>query len=202
LSFFYSAFQLRQIAAIVKPFFSTWDDALFTDYCKRFQLKPDAKVKALSTGQSKLFSLVVALSHRPKLLILDEPTSNLDPIIRNDILELFGEIMLDGETTIFYSTHITSDLDKTADYIMYLHDGQIRFHEEKDVLLEKYRVIKGDNSLLAALPSLRLYGVKQTDLGFTALCKIEDLPKLGERIVAEKPDIEKIMLYAAKEDLE
>lgn len=201
LAYFSQQFKVGAAKSVVAPFYRKWDEGLYQSYVKRFGIREDRKIKDLSSGQSKLFSLVMALCRRPRLLILDEPTTNLDPVVRSEILDILAEQLQNGNVSIFYSTHITSDLDKTADYIAYLHRGKVLLHEEKDRMLDEFRIVRGESALVREAGRL-LIGVRDTSVGFTALTRrpAELAGKVGDRVVMEKPNLEDIMIYMAKED--
>lgn len=200
LAYFSQNFRVGRAKAVIAPFYKNWDEELYQRYVKRFDIQEKKKLKDLSTGQSKLFSLVMALCHHPKLLILDEPTSGLDPVIRNELLDILAEQLQGGDVSVFFSTHITSDLDKTADYIAYIQDGKLVLHEEKDRMLEQYRIVKGDVAQLQGVAEL-LTGIKVTSVGFTALTRdaAAVVQRLGDAVMLEKPTLEDIMVYNAKE---
>lgn len=201
LAYFSPQFKVGMAKSVVAPFYNSWDEGLYRSYVKRFGIQEKKKLKDLSSGQNKLFSLVMALCRRPKLLILDEPTSSLDPVLRSEILDILAEQLQAGNVTIFFSTHITSDLDKTADFVAYLHRGRIILHEEKDRMLDGYRLVKGESALLAEAGGL-LIGVRDTSVGFTALTrKAHELTaRFGGKLLMEKPNLEDIMIHTAKED--
>ena len=132
----------KDLNLILKNIYSNWDTNLYHDYLNQFKLPLNKPIKDLSRGMKMKLSLATALSHRPKLLILDEPTSGLDPIIRNEILDIFLDFIQDEEHSILISSHITSDLEKIADYITFIHEGEIVFSDSKDHLLYDYGLIK------------------------------------------------------------
>lgn len=157
---------------MIAPFYETWDETLFKKYVKHFKVNLDKKYEALSTGQKKQFDLIMALSHKPELIILDEPTAGLDPIVRNEMLEVLMTHMQDEKVSIFYSTHITSDLEKTCDYLVYIQNGKIRLQAEKDKLLSEYCIVKGPKKLFEDKEIQReMLGIKQTSLGGEALVR-------------------------------
>jgi ABC-2 type transport system ATP-binding protein len=201
LAYFSPSFPVGKAKSVIAPFFKNWDEELYQSYRKRFNIQESKKLKDLSSGQNKLFSLVMALCRRPRLLILDEPTSALDPIVRAEILDILAEQLQDSNVSILYSTHITSDLDKTADYIVYLHQGKIILDEEKDRMLDEFRLAKGESKLLAETDGF-LIGARDTSVGFTALTRqgAELTARFGDRVVLEKPNLEDIMIHLAKED--
>lgn len=195
---YYSNSKLSKITDVVKRFYINWDDAVFNSYMKRFGLDEDKKLKELSHGMRVKYSLVLALSHNAKLFLLDEPTSGLDPIARDDLLELFQELVEDGDKSIFFSTHITSDLEKCADYITYINDGEIIESKSKDELLNAYRLVKGSLENLKQIKS-RLIAYKISSFGFTGLIKSENL-NIDSNLILDSPNIEDIMIYYAKRE--
>lgn len=194
--------RLKHIKKMIAPFYKTWDEALFEKYVKVFKVNLDKKYGELSTGQKKQFDLIMALAHRPELIILDEPTAGLDPIVRNEILEVLMAHMQDEKVSIFYSTHITSDLEKTCDYLVYIQEGKIRLEAEKDRLLSEYCIVKGSRRLFEDLEIQReVIGFKQTSLGGQALVKSRSLAEelFGQEVTYSKPTIEEVMLFLAEE---
>lgn len=200
LSYFSPGIKLGLAKSVIAPFYNSWDEDLYRRYCKRFEVQEGKCLKELSSGQAKLFSLIMALSHRPKLLILDEPTSSLDPVMRSVILDILSELLENGDVSIFYSTHITSDLDKTADFIVYINKGKILLNEEKDRMLEEYRIVKGSRELFDKADNL-IINARESSVGFTGLTKnSEEIRALsGGTAILEKPNIEDIMVYMSKE---
>lgn len=200
---FWPTMRLEAIAKITAPFFPRWDTALFDRLLSRFHLDPQAKYSSLSKGMKKQFELAIALCHHPKLIILDEPTANLDPLVRRDILDLLLEMMAKEEVTVFFSTHITSDLDHAADYIAFLHQGNMLLFGDKETLTEGHQVVKGPTSLLTPALERRFISVQKNSFGFEGLTDdpqwVQDT--FGAEAVYEKPDIEQIFIgYTRKED--
>ena len=144
------------------------------------------------------YLLALALSHNAELLILDEPTSGLDPVARDDLLELFQELIEDGNRSILFSTHITSDLDKCADFITYIENGRMIASCEKDELIASYRIVKGTEAQRAGIDS-RLVSAKKHAYGFTGLIRTKDLNS-RDTVVIEPPTLEDIMIYHAREE--
>jgi ABC-2 type transport system ATP-binding protein len=140
---YYPQNKLKTIADVTRRFYTGWDEAAFQGYLKRFELDPDKKIAQLSEGMKVKFALALALSHNAQLLILDEPTSGLDPVSRDDLLELFQELIENSDRSILFSTQITSDLEKCADFITYIKDGRILASTAKDEFVETYRIVKG-----------------------------------------------------------
>ena len=161
----------------------------------RFDLNPRQKISTLSKGMRMKFSLTLALSHESDLLIMDEPTSGLDPLIRSQLMDILLEFMKKEGKSVFFSTHITSDLDKVADMIILIHDGQIILEEEKDVLLDTFKKIKGDPIELTDEMRKQFLSIQQTEYGYTGITKNSAKIKSNcKNILMEKPTIEDIML--------
>ncbi|ROR25906.1 ABC-2 type transport system ATP-binding protein [Mobilisporobacter senegalensis] len=139
---FYKHKKLSSITAVTKRFYRDWDDNAYQKYLTAFSLDPEKRVKELSSGMKVKFMLALALSHNAKLLILDEPTSGLDPVSRDDLLELFRQLVKDGERSILFSTHITSDLEKCADDITYIKDGKLLKSAEKSKFIESFQHLR------------------------------------------------------------
>lgn len=127
---------------VLKDIYHSWDEKLYFSLLQKMALPSKKKIKTFSKGMKMKLSISVAFSHHPQLLILDEPTSGLDPIVRDDILDMFLEFVQKEENSILLSSHITSDLEKIADYIVFIHAGEIVFCKPKDELLENYGIVK------------------------------------------------------------
>jgi len=197
---FYEELTLHEMKNIIAPFYKTWDENMFDKYMKFFQLPLNKKIKELSKGMKMKFSLAIALSHNAKLLIMDEPTSGLDPIIRSELLDILQDIIQDGEKSVFFSTHITSDLEKIADYITFIYDGEIILSTTKDDILDNYCVVKGGLDLLDKDTQKAFVGIRKNNYGFEGLVDSrEKAQKLfKENVVIEKPSLEDIMLYIVR----
>lgn len=147
-SCFYEDLTIKQMKNIIAPFYKNWDDYFFNGYMKDFDLDPNQKIKKLSKGMKMKFSLALALSHNADLIIMDEPTSGLDPVFRREILDILYDVIQDESKFIFFSTHITTDLEKIADYITFINKGKMVFSKSMDEILETYAMVKGGNNLL------------------------------------------------------
>ncbi|EFC94446.1 ABC transporter, ATP-binding protein, partial [Hungatella hathewayi DSM 13479] len=158
-----------QISGIMKRVYKNWDEELFSSYLSRFALPEKKKVKEYSRGMAMKLAIAAALSHHPKLLILDEATSGLDPVARDEILDLFFGFIEDGEHSVLIASHITSDLDKVADYVTMIHNGSILFSEEKDQLLEDMGILRCGEEELAGLTDVHVVGVRKNPYGVEAL---------------------------------
>lgn len=141
-----------QVEQVLSGIYRNWDRPLFFQLLDRFSVASRQPVKELSRGTKMKLSLAAALAHHPKLLILDEPTSGLDPVVRGELMDLFLELIADEETSILLSSHITSDLERVADAIVFLHQGQVRLSAPKDDLLYDYAIAKGSAGQISQLP--------------------------------------------------
>lgn len=197
---YYEELTVEEMKNVIRPFYSKWDETAFSRYVNDFQLPRKKLIKHLSKGMKMKFSLAIALSHNAELLIMDEPTSGLDPLIRSELLEILQSLLEDENKAVFFSTHITSDLDKIADYITMINDGEIVLSKTKDELLEEYCLVKGTKDKLQSLPKDTIVGIKENSFGFEALSsdRREIVSKLGDAVVIEKPTLEDIMIFSTR----
>ena len=194
-SVFYERLSIQQMTGLLRPFYQRWDEGKYQQYIRQFGLDPDKKIKDLSKGMKTKYSLALALSHGAELLIMDEPTSGLDPVFRRELLDILYEVIQREENSILFSSHITSDLDRMADYITFLNEGRLVFSEEKDSLLSRFTLVKGGPSELTDALKKDLVGFSQTPVGFEGLAKSRlDAPNL----IQETPSLEDIMFYHTK----
>lgn len=193
---FYPKKTINEITKTYKRFYDMWDEETYQSLLKRFNLIPTKNISELSKGMKMKYLITLALSHHAELLILDEPTSGLDPVARDGLLELFQSIVEDGEVTILFSTHITSDLEKCADYITFIQNGKIIESSSQDDLIDKYRIVTGSNENIDQVKDL-LVGYKQNSLGFNGLMETskynDSLP-----IRVGQPTLDEIMIYHAE----
>lgn len=198
-SYFYPNFTMEQMKNVIAPFYTQWDEKLFLKYMKDFNLNIYQKIKDLSKGMKMKFSLGLALSHNADFIIMDEPTSGLDPIIRRELLDILYEIIQDERRAIFFSTHITSDLEKIADYISFIDRGEMVFTKTIDDIFGDYKMIKGDNSLLDNIDTDRFIGLRRTNIGFEGLVEKRNMERYyRDNVLIEPPSLEDIMYYYIK----
>ena len=196
--FFVENWNLRNVESALKGFYDEWDSRLYHEYLERFELPPDKKVKDLSRGMKMKLMLSVAMSHNAKLLILDEPTSGLDPVARDELLDVLRKYISDGEKSVFFSTHITSDLERIADFITVIDNGRIFYTGTKDGLLEHFCVVKGSTADLTDSLKHKLIGVSVNSLGFDGMLLASDAKGLPGTVVIEPPNIDEILVYINK----
>jgi len=196
--FFVESWRVREVEKVIKGFYSGWDSRLYGDYLKKFALSPDKRVKELSRGMKMKLMLAVAVSHGAKLLILDEPTSGLDPVAREELLDILREYIADGEKSVFFSTHITSDLERIADYITLIDHGRIFYTGTKDGLLEHFCITKGNKTDLTDSLKRKLIGLSVTSTGFTGMLPVSETKGLPSSIVTEQPTVDEILVYISK----
>lgn len=187
--------RIAKLARVYRRFYERWDESVYRDCLARFRLDENKKVCELSTGMKVKLGIAFALSHGADLLILDEPTGGLDPVARDELLDLFREIVSNGDKSILFSTHVTSDLEQCADYILFIADGRIVAYDTKDDLLARHALVHGSTD---ALPGLRdrLIGYKTNAFGFTGLA-LKD--SLGGDLTVELPTLQDLMVYYNKE---
>lgn len=187
---------VKQLDKVMRGIYKTWNSEKFFGFMSRFDLPLDKKFKSFSRGMVMRLSIAAAMSHDPQLLVLDEPTSGLDPVMRSEILDIFLEFMQDEMHSILISTHITSDLEHIADYICFIHKGEIVFTEERNEMIERHRILKCTDEQLAVIDKSDIIGLRkgrfQNEVLTCAADKYRDIP-------ADVPTIEEIMVYYVKE---
>ena len=192
---------IPEIKKILENFYTDFNESLFDKYIRRFKIRQKQRLRNFSTGERLKLSLAIAMSHNAELLVLDEPTSNLDPNFRIEFLEILQELMMDESMTVLFSTHITSDLESIADYIILIDEGDIIFHEEKDLLLERYKKVKGPLDILDDETRSLLTGIRKTSVGFEAISgEHQALTELyGSKMMVEQLKIDELMYHLKKE---
>lgn len=200
-SYFPDNLMPKDISIIMNNIYKNWNKSSFLQYLKQFKIPEDKIVKKFSKGMKMKLSIAVALSHNPQLLILDEPTGGLDPVIRSEILDVFLEFIQDEEKSILFSTHITSDLDKIADYITFIHNGEIIFSESKDDLLDSYGIIKCGINDFSKIEKSDIINHRKNQFGYEALTnnRFEANNKYKDLII-DPVNLEEIMLFYIRRD--
>lgn len=181
-------------------YYSKYDPKLFIEYCERFELDYKCKLKRLSKGQKLKFQFAFALSHKPMLLVLDEPTANFDPKFRKEFFDILVDFISDGEHSVILATHLTSDLEVIGDYITFLHKGRLVFSDDREKLLSSYRLLQGPAYKGNLLNKDRVIRIEKKDNMMTALVKYSKFEEYDKELMVSIPTIEEIMYHYVKED--
>lgn len=189
---FLNTMNARQVDVLMGKAYQNWHSEQFFGYLKRFDIDESKKIKDYSKGMRMKVNIAAAMSHEAELLIMDEPTSGLDPVVRDEVLDLFYDFMQDDGHSILLSSHITSDLDKIADYITFIHDGNVVLSEPRDVLLDTYGVLRCTAEQLTALDPAAVRGKRVGAFGCEALVRRDGIPQ-GWPV--EPVNIEQVMLF-------
>lgn len=199
MPFFPTIFTLEQVEKYIGAFYKNWEKDTYYKRLQNFGLMPKQKVCELSRGQGVKLQLATALSHKAKLLLLDEPTSGLDPVARDELMDILMEYIQNGDTSILFSTHISSDLEKIADYITVLSSGKLFYTGEKDALMEKYVIIKGDYKKISNELEKDLIGIRRYGDSFEAMVLKEKYVLSKEDLFqVENAKIDDILIYAER----
>jgi ABC-2 type transport system ATP-binding protein len=192
----YEHLAVEQLGSLAASFYARWDAAAFRKLIGDFELPRRRKVSALSRGMKVKLGLALALSHRAELLILDEPTTGLDPVFRRELLERLSGLISDGRTSVLFSTQILSDLERVADFVVFLRRGEVLFEGVKDDLLDGWAVVRGGREAAAALEGLSVRGLRQTRMGIEALVESRDEAhrRLGDKAVVERATLDDVFL--------
>ena len=196
---FYETLTAAKVGKISQTAYKQWDDRLYREYLNRFQLPTDKEIKTFSKGMKMKLCIAVALSHRPKLLILDEATSGLDPVMRDDILDVFLEFVQDEEHSIMISSHITTDLEKVADSITFIHHGKVLFCKAKDELRYQYGIIRCGAAAFDEIDKSEILAYRKEDYQWNVL--VADKEKARRRYknaVVDDAAIDDILLLYVK----
>ena len=186
----------KQVGKIMANTFRNWEQAVYDSLLEKLAVPPEKPFKDFSRGMKMKLGIAIALSHRPKLLILDEATSGLDPVVRDEVLDLFSEFTREESHAVLISSHIVSDLEKICDYIAFLHKGRLLLCEEKDALKEKYGILRCSREQLSALPPEAVIGRKETVYGVEAIAARDAVPA---GLSLSPIDIEELFIFMVKE---
>lgn len=194
---FYNSKKIKTVSDVTKKFFPNWNETLYRELLQKFNLDEEKLIKSLSAGMKVKYQIALAMSHDAKLLILDEPTSGLDPVSRDELIILFQDYVADGEHSILFSTHVTSDLDKCADYITYIKQGKII--ESTDIVSykEKYFLINGKIEELTDELKAKIIGFHKHNFGFEGMILASD-KQLFSNCEITKPNLEDIMVHCER----
>lgn len=168
---FHESFTAKDINQVLKSIFQRWNEQQFFDYLNRFEVPSNKKLKEFSRGMKMKISIAAAVSHDAKLLLLDEPTSTLDPVVRDEMLDIFYDFISDEQHSIIISSHIVSDLEKVCDYIAFMHKGKMILCEEKDRLLQECRLAQMSEAEFSAIDKDEIIGSRKTPFGITAVIR-------------------------------
>lgn len=188
-------FNARDVEKVMRAAYRNWQPEVYAAWLQRFELPPKQSIKTYSRGMKVKLMLAIALSHQARLLILDEATSGLDPVIRDELLEVFQEFIQDEGHSVFISSHILSDLEKVCDWVLFIHKGRLEMLETRDGLREKYGLWQGSPAELAQLPPQAVVGTQASPYAVSALVRRELLPP---GTVLEPVSMEEIMLYVIR----
>ncbi|MCB2341097.1 ABC transporter ATP-binding protein [Clostridium estertheticum] len=200
---FYGMLTINEMKNIIAGFYRRWDENKFKEYIKHFELNPNKVIDKLSKGMKIKFALALALSHGAELIVMDEPTSGLDPAFRSELMDILYNVIQNEEMSIFFSTHITADLEKIADYITFINKGSMVFSESKEEVLQKYAIVKGSSRLLDLNIRKEFIGIRETASGFEALTNNKEKARIlfNDSCKIEKASLEDIMVYTIRGDI-
>lgn len=198
---FYETLTPCKVGKISAAAYKKWDKCLYLNFLKRFSLPADKEIKTFSKGMKMKLGIAVALSHKPKLLILDEATGGLDPVMRDDILDVFLEFVQDENHSILMSSHITSDLEKIADYIVFIHQGKVLFFKTKDELRYRYGIIRCGAALFEKIDKTEILACRKEDYQWNVLVADKEQAKRKYKdAVVDDATIDDILLLYVKGD--
>ncbi|MCM1048626.1 MAG: ABC transporter ATP-binding protein [Clostridiales bacterium] len=196
---FHDVFNTSDIEKILSGVYKSWDSELYRQYLEKFKIPAKKPISSFSKGMKMKLSIICAMAHKPKLLILDEATTGLDPVVRDEMLDLFLEFIQDEECSIFFSSHITSDIQKIADYVILIHQGKIIFEEQKDDLIYNYGIIKCGKEKFETISPNDYIIHRATNTSMECLVRDKDeIKRKYKDIVVDNATLEDIMLFYIK----
>lgn len=193
---FHDVFNTSDIEKILSGIYKSWDSCLYRQYLKRFKIPEKKQIGSFSKGMKMKLSIICAMAHKPKLLILDEATTGLDPVVRDEMLDLFLEFIQDEDCSILFSSHITSDIQKIADYVILIHQGKIIFEEQKDDLVYNFGIVKCGKEKFASISPDDYITHRVTNVSVECLVRDKEAIKHKyKNIVVDNATLEDIMLF-------
>lgn len=196
---FHDVFNASDIEKILSGVYPSWDGSLYRQYLKKFKIPEKKQIGSFSKGMKMKLSIICAMAHRPKLLILDEAMTGLDPVVRDEMLDLFLEFIQDEECSIFFSSHITSDIQKIADYVILIHQGKIIFEEQKDDLVYNFGIVKCGKEQFASLSPDDYMIHRATNVSMECLVRDKEaIRRKYKDLVVDNATLEDIMLFYIK----
>lgn len=196
---FHEFFTAQDVAKIFSGVYRTWDHSMFLAYMEKFKIPLSKPIRSFSKGMKMKLSILCAMAHKPKLLILDEATTGLDPVVRDEILDLFLDFIQDDEHSIFFSSHIISDIERIADYVILIHQGKIIFEEEKDDLIYKYGIIRCEKNQFAQVQPEDYIISRETKVSMECLVRDKEAARKKYRnVIVDNASLEEIMLFYIK----
>lgn len=197
-SYFVDEWDMADVEKAYSLFYAGWNSETYWSMLSKFRITKEKRVKELSKGMQMKLMLACAFSYDAKLLILDEPTSGLDPLSRDELLEILSGYIEDGRHSVLFSTHITSDLEKIADYITYINLGKMIFTGSKEDFVEGYRIVSGDKKTLTPDLENRLIGIRTFATGYEALIRTQDIP-MDMQADALQATIDDIVVFVSRQ---
>lgn len=194
-SYFPDNFTAKNIRLVLKDFYQTFSEEKFNNFLKKWNLPEKKQVKDYSRGMKVMLMFASVLSRKTKLLVLDEATNGLDPVMRTEILKLLQEYVMDGQKSVIFSTHILSDLEQIADYIYFIDGGRTVLHDAKDEMIENFLLVKGERDAIPPVLKQELIGLEENAYGFEAILPSEKAELLGNAFLVEKPTIDNIVIH-------
>lgn len=197
-SYFPEHLKIKHIRGMLKGFYGTFSVEKFDNYIRNWNLPENKQIKDFSRGMKVMLMFASVLSRDTKLLVLDEATNGLDPVMRTEILKLLQEYVMDGQRSVIFSTHILSDLEQIADYIYFIDGGRTILHDAKDEMIENFLLVKGERGAVPPALEREFIGLEENSYGFEAILPSEKAELLGNAFLVEKPNIDNIVIHFIK----
>ena len=194
-SYFPDSFTAKNIRSVLKDFYASFSEEKFNGFLQKWNLPEKKQVKDFSRGMKVMLMFASVLSRDTKLLVLDEATNGLDPVMRTEILKLLQEYVMDGQRSVIFSTHILSDLEQIADYIYFIDQGRTVLHDTKDEMIENFLLVKGESSAIPPALRKELIGLEENAYGFEAILPSDKAELLSNALLVEKPNIDNIVIH-------